>query len=90
MASGALFGSRKVEEHLLAADLAEIFVTSAALHQLMRAFQRERGLLMIEQGQFPLGTVVTLLTTRIGAVARELAGVHVFMTALAILRRSLE
>lgn len=90
MASSTLFGSGKVKQHLLALNRAEILVTGAALHLLVRPFQRERGLFMIEQRRLPLGRVVALLTARVGTVARELARVNILMAALAVLRRGLE
>lgn len=90
MAGGTRFGSGKVKQHLFALNLAEILVAGAALHLLMRAFQGERGLLVIEQRGLPLSRVVALLAARVGAVARELARVHILMAALAVFRRGLE
>src|SRR5215475_6804644 len=90
MAGGALLGSGKVKQHLLGINLAEILVAGAARHLLVCAFQRERGLFVIERRRLPLGRVVALLAARIGPVARELARVHILMAALAVLRRGVE
>ena len=90
MTGSTLFGSGKVKKHLLALNLAAILVARPAVHLLVRPFQRERGVFVIEQRRLPFGRVVALLAARVGAVARKLERVYILMAALAILRRGLE
>lgn len=65
-------------------------MAAAAVYVLVCAFQRERSLFVIEQRRRPPDRVVALLAAQVGAVARELACMHILMAALAVLWRRLE
>ena len=90
MAGSTLSGSGEVKQHLLALNPVEILVAGAALDALMRAFQGERSLFVIERRWRPLYGAVALLAARVGAVARELARMHILMADLAVLQNRLE
>jgi len=60
MTINAARGRRLIEQDGLVGNGANIRVAGGAAHVLVRALQRERGLLMIEQGRPPLRAGVAL------------------------------
>jgi hypothetical protein len=91
MACGALQWCWFVKEHLFVSNEANRIVAAITFHPLMTALQRKlRPLVMIECRRQPSLRVMALGARNFFRSRDKLAAVHVCMTLLAALRRSLE
>ena len=90
MACGAVFGGGLVEKNRLPIHNARQFVAGLTAHVAMRTLERKSGpSVVIEQGRFPLRSVVTIRARRFLAL-RKLPAVNILVTFFASRRRCFE
>lgn len=84
MTSRALCGCWLVNQHQPAFDFLQLLVTRSTTHVLVRTFQGECCLLVVNERRPPLRTLVALSAARDGVPLCELRAVHVLVAFLAL------